>query len=86
MSIVIVSGIPVSDCPDKPEDLPNAFLINCPKCNEKMWFTKNKNLAEVVCVVNFKKYIKACHKCIMKEVEKNPEDFQGLEMLKIEHA
>lgn len=64
---------PLSRYPEQPKDMSACTLIDCTKCNQKMWLSENK---KAIIKDNIdKKIMLNCYDCFIKFAKKNPEYF-----------
>ena len=82
---IILAGIPLSDFPEKPDDLPNSFKIDCPICKNPMWFTDRKRRMEQEAISTSKPYHVSCWLCIQKDIDKNPIKYKSFVGVSINH-
>ena len=75
IDIAIITCPPLSKYPEKPADISKAEIVDCPKCNEKMWYSEKKKAIKLLCETFNKEIIYCCHDCMKKIAEKDPELF-----------
>lgn len=70
-TLAIIFCPPKSRFPEKPEDISRCELINCPSCNELMWYSEKKKEYKKKCEKLKYEIIFECHICFEKIIVKN---------------
>ena len=72
-NMAIIMCPPLSLYPEQPSDISKCELVDCPKCNEKMWLSEKKKEWEKISMMMGKEILKCCFNCLKKIVRENPE-------------
>jgi ssDNA-binding Zn-finger/Zn-ribbon topoisomerase 1 len=80
---VIVACPPLSDFPESPKDQSESTLVDCPKCNSKMWISQKKKGVLMFSSCLNRDILFACYHCVKNYALKNPEIFSKSEMMNI---
>lgn len=69
---------PLAEYPQAPSDHSASELIDCPKCNEKMWLSiKKKNMIKKI-KKNKTELFLGCYSCFVKFAQENGNDVDEL--------
>ncbi len=60
---------PLSKFKEQPIDMSRCELVDCPKCNEKMWLSEKKKSIKLFCEENKKEFIFCCYDCFEEMVK-----------------
>lgn len=67
---------PLSEYPEQPKDMSKCEAIDCPTCEQKMWFSEKKKTYKALCEQAGKEIILECYHCFSKRVKENPEEWK----------
>lgn len=69
--IAVIFCPPLSKYPEQPTDISECELVDCPECNNPMWFSEKKKFYKKLSEDSGKDIIFACYICFEKMVNEN---------------
>lgn len=69
---------PQSLYPEQPTDQSKCELVDCPTCQNKMWFSEKKKALKCMVELHNQEMIFECWLCFAKRVKENPEKYSQL--------
>lgn len=81
--LVIIFCAPLKYYQEKPSDYSASEIVDCPLCNNKMWFSEKKKMMKQVAEMANKNIFLGCFSCFEDFVKKNQSLFKSNDIVKL---